>query len=82
MVEQVKSVFRTAFSGTDNFSMDIGRILWAVSVLAGVLFAGFVCWHTKQFDIIAFGTGMGALLAGGGAALKLKETTEPGKDKE
>jgi hypothetical protein len=34
----IRSGFRTAFTGKDNASIDIGRILWAVAaVLFGVL---------------------------------------------
>lgn len=67
-----------AFSGRDNQSVDMGRVLWAVSVLALIVFQAHTVWTDGHFDPIAFSGGCAAILAGGGAALGMKATTEPG----
>jgi ABC-type enterobactin transport system permease subunit len=36
-----------------------------------------VAWKGQSFDLTQFGLGIGAMLAALGAALKLKEDTEP-----
>ncbi len=63
-----------------NFLRDIGnnhvelsRLLWAASVLAGIGYSGWYLWLDRSFSIIEFGTGMGLLLAGGGGATALKD---------
>ncbi len=64
-----------------NFLRDIGnnhvelsRLLWAASVLAGIGYSGWHLHRSHIFSIIEFGTGMGLLLAGGGGATALKDT--------
>jgi hypothetical protein len=49
-------------------------MLWALSVLAGIVYAGIHLIRDHAFSIIEFGTGMGLLLAGGGGAIALKDT--------
>jgi hypothetical protein len=66
------------FSGPDNQTTDVARVLWAVGVVS---FIGFAGWHVianHQFDPMAYGTGLGAVLAGGGAGVGLKYKAEPG----
>lgn len=65
------------FSGRDNQTLDLGRILWAKG---SVVFSGLAAYHvvhTGSFDYIAFGTGFAAVLAAGGAAIWAKKDTEP-----
>ena len=71
------TVLRHLFTGADNKSWDIGRFLWALAFLVAVIltFHGHVIG--RPFDIQGFGIGIGTLLACGGAALKLKEGSEP-----
>lgn len=71
-------ILRDLFTGIDGESHDIGRYLWALSVIMGLLYAGYdLLWLMHPFDIVAYGTGCGLLLAGGGAALMAKSGTEP-----
>lgn len=60
--------------GVGNQHLELARILWALSTLAGIGYAG---WHLALhgvFNIIEFGTGMGLLLAGGGGSVAIKDT--------
>jgi len=57
-----------------NHHVELSRLLWAVSVLAGIGYAGWHLWLDRSFSIIEFGSGMGLLLAGGGGATAIKDT--------
>lgn len=73
----IKQHILNMFSGRDNTTLDLGRILWAKGAL---VFSGLSIWHvihTGAFDYIAFGTGFAAVLAAGGAAIWAKKDTEP-----
>ena len=68
----------TAFTGKDNASVDIGRVLLAVSVGAVICLEGFVViWRGQAFDAATFAVALGGLLVGGCGALHLKRETEP-----
>jgi hypothetical protein len=70
------------FTGKDNQTLDIGRIIW---FKAALVFLGLAIYHVVKnhapFDYQAFGIGFGAVMAGGGAALWAKSETEPGHEK-
>lgn len=61
----------------DGESFDIARALWALGTL---IFLGLVIYTTilipASFNMMNFGIAFGGILAGGGAAIKIKETTE------
>lgn len=71
-------VIQDLFTTHDGVSFDVGRVLWALAV---VWFLGLSTYDTAfaghPFDPIAWGTGLGAVLAAGGAALWAKKDTEP-----
>jgi hypothetical protein len=73
-----KDMLIHTFSGKDNQSLDIGRILWALSVLSFLGMGFYAIYKGQVTDFIAFGTGCAAVLAAGGAALGFKSKTEPG----
>ncbi len=73
-----KDHFFEVFTGKDNASLDMGRILWAMGVLVFFALSIHSVWHGNVFDPIAWGSGFGAILASGGAALWMKQSTEPG----
>ena len=77
----MRSLWVTLFTGKDNKSLDIGRVIWLLSVLSFIAFAFLGLYMDKPTDYIAYGTGLAALLAAGGAALNLKSKTEP-EDKQ
>lgn len=60
--------------GPGNHHLELSRMLWGLSVLAGLGYAGWHLYLNHSFSIIEFGTGMGLLLAGGGASTALKDT--------
>ena len=60
--------------GPTNQHLELSRMLWAVSVVSGIGFAGAHLVIDHAFSIIEFGTGMGLLLAGGGGAIAMKDT--------
>ena len=58
-------IMRTALSGRDNTSVDIGRVLWAASaVLFGVLEVHSVIWLHAAFDAMQFAQASGMILIG------------------
>ena len=60
--------------GPTNRHLELSRLLWGVSVVAGIGFAGAHLYLDHAFSIIEFGTGMGLLMAGGGGATAIKDT--------
>ena len=70
-------IIRDLLSGKDNYSLDIGRVLWAVGMVQFFGMSMYALIFGLAFDYISWSAGFGAILASGGAALKLKESTEP-----
>jgi uncharacterized integral membrane protein len=75
----VKQFFVDVFTGIDGESFDIGRVLWAIGALVYCFLTVFVVVNTEPptFDYVSWGTGFGAVMAAGGAALWMKKDTEP-----
>jgi len=75
--DSVRTAIFHMFTGKDNKTLDLGRVLWAQAVLAffGVAFVSV--YNGNPIDFISFGTGIAAVLAAGGAAIGLKSSTEP-----
>lgn len=66
------------FTGRDNASADIGRVLFALAAFSDIALEVFsVVVRHAPFDAVSFGTSVGALLVSGGAGLALKARTEP-----
>ena len=66
-----------SLTGADNHTWDIGRILWALAFLIAIGLTAHGHIIGRPFDIQAFGLGISSILAAGGIALRLKESTEP-----
>jgi hypothetical protein len=65
-------------TGVDNETHDVVRVVGLVGALTALgLQIYVVTWKSQPFDFQAFGIGLGALLASVGAALGMKEKTEP-----
>jgi hypothetical protein len=73
----IKTMIKQSFTGADNATIDIGRILWVLGGLTFLCCAIYSIYKGQNWDAVAFGTGFGAVLAGGGAALGFKKGTEP-----
>lgn len=67
---------KDCFTTHDGQSWDIGRVLWAVSVLTFLGCAIYALYKGQAWDAVGFGTGAGLVLAAGGAALGFKKGTE------
>jgi len=65
------------FTGKDNQTIDLGRVLWAKAVIAFLGLAFYGVYKGNPVDYMAFGTGLAAVLAAGGAAIGFKAKTEP-----
>ena len=77
MFKKLKDLILQTFTGKDNKTLDLGRILWAKGV---IIFFGLSIYDISRgtpFDASTWGIGLGAVLAAGGAALALKASTEP-----
>lgn len=70
-------LLRDIFTGKDNTTYDLGRISWALSVIWFMSASTYNLIVTQTFDMVAAGTGLGGILAAGGAALALKSGDEP-----
>ena len=73
----MQEFIKQMLTGRDNLTYDLGRVLWALAFVIGVGVATYCAVTGKPFDLQNYGVGVGALLLAGGAALKLKEDTEP-----
>ena len=73
----IKEIILQTFTGADNKSIDVGRILWAMSVVSFLVMGFYGIWKGQVMDYLAFGTGIAAVMAAGGAALGMKANSEP-----
>lgn len=70
-------ITRHLFTGIDGESIDIGRVMWAVGVVAYIGMSIYQLVEHKTFDPMNWGSGFAIINGGSGVALKLKENTEP-----
>lgn len=73
----ILDLIKQTFTGADNKTLDIGRILWAMSVISFLVMGFYGIWKGQVMDYLAFGTGIAAVMAAGGAALGMKANSEP-----
>lgn len=74
---RVCHVLMTMFTGADNSSVDMGRVVWAAGVFALIGFEATAVARGAAFDAMNFAGALSALAVGHGASLKLKGDTEP-----
>lgn len=65
------------FTGVDGTTYDVGRVLWFSGVVVFLGCSMYALFIGQTWDAIAYGTGLGAVLAGGGAAIGFKANAEP-----
>ena len=75
----IKKILFDCISGIDGVTVDPARLYLAGAVCVFLAGAAVVIFKTHALDFIAFGTGFGALMAGGGLAIAIKSKTEPGE---
>ena len=77
MFKKLKDLIFQTFTGKDNKTLDLGRILWAKGVIIFFGISIYDIYNGGVFDPSSWGIGLGAVLAAGGAALGFKASTEP-----
>ncbi|QEM67588.1 amino acid ABC transporter substrate-binding protein [Geobacter sp. FeAm09] len=70
-------IIKDCLTGIDGQTFDAARVYLAAGVIMFLLLAGYAVYKGQPWTPVEFGTGFGTLLAGAGAAIKLKEKTEP-----
>lgn len=73
----MKKVIKDWFTTSDGESYDVGRALWFVGVIVFLCASIYALYKGQAWDAISYGTGLGAVLAAGGAALGFKANSEP-----
>ena len=78
-IKLINKLLKDCFTGRDNCTYDVGRILWALSVIAYIVFSGMDVYLTTTFEYEQFGVGLATILGAGGLSLYFKKETEPRK---
>ena len=73
-------MIRELVTGVDNETLCMGRVSWGASFVAICLVAGATIATGGAVGIAELGIAFATIAAGHGAAIKLKETTEPNND--
>lgn len=68
------------FTGKDNQTLDLGRVLWAKMSVVYCAATFYALYKGHPIDYSMWAAGAGLILAGGGGALALKAKTEPGSE--
>lgn len=74
----IANVLRGFFTSCDNQSFELGRALWALSVVALCICQGVALWKGQAFSPTEFGTGAAAILAAGGFGIAAKDKANAG----
>ena len=75
----INKIIKDCFTGRDNKTYDIGRILLFIACNVYFLLSIMETFRGHDFNPVEFGTGFGLLFAGGAGGLLLKHKTEPDK---
>jgi hypothetical protein len=70
-------ILKQLFTGKDNATLDLGRILWAQVLETYILVALILAFKVQSFSLVDFATGAGLLLTAGGIGVAVKAHTEP-----
>lgn len=77
-MDKLRTFFVHLFTGVDNHTFDIARVLWAISCLVFLTLAVVHVVINKQpFSATDFGGGAAGVLGGGGLGVGLKAKAEP-----
>lgn len=79
-IKRDEIMVKDMFTGVDNSTLDIGRVLGVIGVGVFCFNSTWVVMHSGVFDCTSWGIAFAAILGGIGGMLKLKETTEPKKE--
>lgn len=76
--ELMPEALRQILTGKDNTTHDLARWLAVASFAVGLGLSIYdTVWRGHPFSLQEFGIGIGSMMAGVGAAIKLKEASEP-----
>ena len=75
-------LFKDILTGIDNKTYDNVRVYMLLGVLTYLACTVYHLYDDNVFDFVAFGSGFGVIMAGGGAGIGLKMKTEPCERKE
>ena len=79
MIEQIKKFFKDCLTEANNETYEIGRTLWAVAFVIGLVLEIISVFYKINFNLQQYGIGIGALLTAGGLVNALKSNVEIGK---
>lgn len=69
--------FKDLFTGKDNKTWDLGRVMWAKGTMVYFAMTLYSLYKFIPIDPLNWATGFAAILAAGGAAIMLKRNDEP-----
>lgn len=69
----IADLLRGFFTGRDNQSGEIGRVLWALGFVSLCAFQGWAMHRGQTFDPMTFSGGVAAILAAGGFGIAQKD---------
>lgn len=81
-MNEIKKFIMHMLTGIDGETYAVSRVLWVLGALVFLGLTIFVVIHTGTFNFTEFGLALASILGGGGAGVKLTETTEPKEPKE
>jgi hypothetical protein len=73
----MSTIFRNLFTGVDNSTYDLGRVIWVHFALVYSLVSVWHLYNGNGFDPLTWSAGAGAVMASGSGSLLLKKSTEP-----
>jgi len=76
----MEKFLRDLFTGKDNKTWDLGRVMWAWGTVVYFAMTLYSLYKAIPVDPLNWATGFGAILAAGGAAIMLKRQDEPHPD--
>lgn len=73
----MKQLAKHLFTHRDNETYDLGRVTWGASFVAICAASAGIILTSGALGIAEMGIALATIAAGHGAAIKLKESTEP-----
>jgi len=65
-------------TGKDNKTHDIGRWTWLIGFIAVICIAAYEVLQAKSISLTEFAEALGIVSGAGGAAVAMKQNSEPG----
>lgn len=78
-MSRFRRIIWLTFCEADQRYIDLFRVAYALGLLTFLILSIWAGWRGEAWDPMAFGTGLGGLLIGGGAGVGLRGRLEDGK---